>query len=52
LSEYYKTGKNDTLYIVANFAVSIEWSEKSAKLITDWKNCSRSPFFTVNWAPE
>jgi hypothetical protein len=24
LSEYYKTGKNDTLYIVANFAVSIE----------------------------
>ena len=22
--EYYKTGKNDTLYIVANFAVSIE----------------------------
>lgn len=24
LTEYYKTGKNDTIYIVANFAVSIE----------------------------
>ena len=24
LTEYYKTGKNDTIYIVANFAVFIE----------------------------